>query len=109
MEITTPKEFFEKVLPAKFDPSKTVGVDVIIQLNITGTNGGDWIVTIKDQKLGTQQGLHPSPSLTIRMADTDYVDMINGKLGGERAFMTGKLKFKGSMTLALKLKEIGFM
>lgn len=109
MEITTPKEFFEKVLPAKFDPSKTVGVDVIIQLNITGTNGGDWIVTIKDQKLGTQQGLHPSPSLTIRMADTDYVDMINGKLGGERAFMTGKLKFKGSITLALKLKEIGFM
>ena len=96
-------------MPAKFDPSKTVGVDVIIQLNITGTNGGDWIVTIKDQKLGTQQGLHPSPSLTIRMADTDYVDMINGKLGGERAFMTGKLKFKGSMTLALKLKEIGFM
>ncbi len=109
MEITTPKEFFEKVLPAKFDPSKTVGVDVVIQLNITGTNGGDWIVTIKDQKLGTQQGLHPSPSLTIRMADTDYVDMINGKLGGERAFMTGKLKFKGSMTLALKLKEIGLM
>lgn len=109
MEITTPKEFFEKVLPAKFDPSKAAGVDVIIQLNITGPNGGDWIVTIKDQKLGTQQGLHPSPSLAIRMADTDYVDLINGKLSGERAFMTGKLKFKGNMALALRLKEIGFM
>jgi len=66
-------------------------------------------VTIKDQKLDIKQGVHPSPSLSIKMADTDFVDMINGKLSGERAFMTGKLKFKGSMGLALKLKDIGFM
>jgi putative sterol carrier protein len=35
--------------------------------------------------------------------------MINGKLSGERAFMTGRLKFKGSMSTALKLISIGFM
>ena len=109
MEVKTPKEFFEKVLPSKFDANKAAGVDAVIQMNITGPNGGDWIVIIKDQKLEVQQGIHPSPSISIRMADTDYMDMVNGKLGGERAFMTGKLKFRGSMAVGMKLKEIGFL
>ncbi len=109
MEIKTPQEFFDKVLPAKFDPSKVAGFEATIQMNITGPSGGDWIVTVKDQKLDIKQGTHPSPSISITMADTDYVDMINGKLAGERAFMTGKLKFKGSIALAMKLRDIGLM
>jgi putative sterol carrier protein len=109
MEITKPQEFFDKVLPAKFDPNKAVGLDAIIQMNIAGPNGGDWFVTVKDQKIDIKHGIHPSPSISITMADTDYVDMINGKLGAERAFMTGKLKFKGNIALGLKLKDIGFM
>jgi len=109
VEVKTPKEFFEKVLPSKFDANKAAGVDAVIQMNITGPNGGDWIVIIKDQKLEVQQGIHPSPSISIRMADTDYMDMVNGKLSGERAFMTGKLKFRGTMAVGMKLKEIGFL
>jgi putative sterol carrier protein len=108
-EIKTPQEFFDKVLPAKFDPNKAAGFEAIMQMSIAGPSGGEWIVTIKDQKLDTKQGVHPSPTLSIKMADTDFVDMMNGKLSGERAFMTGKLKFKGSMVLAMKLKDIGFM
>jgi putative sterol carrier protein len=109
VEIKTPKEFFESVLPAKFDGSKAAGFDAVIQMNITGPNGGDWIVTIKDQKVDVKQGVHPSPSISIRMTDTDYMDMINGRLSGERAFMTGKLKFKGSMAIGMKLRDIGFI
>lgn len=109
MEVQTPKEFFEKVLPGKLDMSKTAGLDAVIQINLTGPNGGNWIVTIKDQKLDVQQGESPTPSITIKMVDSDYVDMVNGKLSGERAFMTGKLKFRGSMAIGMKLKSIGFL
>jgi len=109
MEVQTPKEFFEKVLPGKLDMSKTAGLDTVIQINLTGPNGGNWIVTIKDQKLDVQQGESPTPSITIKMADSDYVDMVNGRLSGERAFMTGKLKFRGSMAIGMKLKSIGFL
>jgi putative sterol carrier protein len=109
MEIKTPAEFFEKTLPAKFDPKKAAGFDAIVQVSLSGPNGGDWTVTIRDQKLNIEKSVHPSPTITIMMADADYVDMINGKLSGERAFMTGRLKFKGSMSTALKLISIGFM
>jgi putative sterol carrier protein len=109
MEAKTPREFFEKVLPIRFNSDKTKGVDVTVQINVTGPNGGAWTVTIKDQKLEVKDGAHPSPTLVINMAETDYVDMVNGRLSGEKAFLTGKLQFKGDIALALKLREMGFL
>ena len=109
IETNTPKEFFEKVLPNRFNPSKAAGVDVTAQISINGPNGGDWIVTIKNQKIEATEGTHPSPTITIKMAETDYMNLVNGKLSGEKAFMTGKLQFKGSIALALKLREAGFL
>ncbi len=108
-EAKTPKEFFEEVLPRRFKPDKALGIDVTVQVNITGPNGGDWVVTIKNQKLQAKEGTHPSPTLELDMAETDYMDLINGKMSGEKAFLTGKLRFKGSIGLALKLKETGFL
>jgi len=109
MEAKTPKEFFEKVLPSRFNSDKAEGVDVTVQINVTGPNDGEWIVTIKDRKLEVKEGAHPSPTIAISMAETDYMDMVNGRLSGEKAFMTGKLQFKGNIALALKLKEVGFL
>ena len=108
-EAKTPKEFFEEVLPRRFKPDKALGIDVTVQVNITGPNGGDWVVTIKNQKLEVKEGTHPSPTLELSMAETDYMDLINGKMSGEKAFITGKLQFKGNIGLALKLKETGFL
>jgi putative sterol carrier protein len=109
MEASTPKEFFEKILPERFNPSKASGVDVIVQVEITGVNKGDWIVTIKEKKLDVKEGTYPSPNLLLKMAENDFLDLINGKLSAERAFFTGKVQFKGSIALALKLKEAGFL
>ena len=108
-EAKTPKEFFEEVLPRRFKPDKALGIEVTVQVNITGPNGGEWAVTIKNQKLEAKEGTHPSPTLELDMAETDYMDLINGKMSGEKAFLTGKLRFKGDIGLALKLKETGFL
>lgn len=109
MEAKTPKEFFEEVLPNRFKPDKAAGIDVTVRVKITGLGGGDWVVTIKNQKLEVKEGTHPSPTLTLEMAEADYLDLVNGKLSGEKAFLTGKLRFKGNIALALKLRETGFL
>jgi len=109
MKVKTPKEFFKKVLPSRFKPDKAAGIDVTVQINITGPNGGDWTVTITKQKLQVKEGTHPSPTLALEMAEADYMDMVNGEMSGEKAFLTGKLRFKGNITLALKLRETGFL
>jgi putative sterol carrier protein len=43
---------------------------------------------------------------TIKMDFSDFDDLINGKLDGMTAFMTGKLKIEGDMGVAMKLQSI---
>ncbi|MEJ2113974.1 MAG: SCP2 sterol-binding domain-containing protein [Flavobacteriaceae bacterium] len=107
LEVKTPKDFFEKILPTRFNPKKAKGVDVIVNINISGNNGGEWTVKIKNQILKVKNGLENYPTLTLKISEKDYVDIINGKLSGEKAFFTGKLKLEGKITQALKLRDAG--
>ncbi len=109
MENTTPKEFFEKTLPARFNPNKATDVDVVVQVELMGVNKGNWIVTIREKKLDVKEGTHPTPNLSLKMTDNDFLDLVNGRLSAERAFFTGKVQFKGNIAMALKLKEAGFL
>ncbi len=109
MEAKTPRDFFDNILPTRFKPEKAAGIDVVAQVSIIGPNGGDWVVIIKDQKLEITEGVHQSPKLTVTMKEKDYLDVINGKISGERAFFSGKLQVKGDIILALRLKDAGFL
>lgn len=109
MEAQTPKEFFEEILSTRFKPEKAVGVDVTAQLDILGSEGGSWFITVKDQKMQVTNGTHESPNLTLKMSANDFLDMINGKISAERAFFTGKVQFKGNIAIALKLRDAGFL
>jgi putative sterol carrier protein len=109
MEAKTPKEFFEKMLPVRFKPEKAAGIDVVAQLNLTGAKGGDWVVIIKDQKLQVREGTTPSPTLMLEMAENDFMHIVNGKLSTAKAFFTGKIHFEGNLSLALKLRDAGFL
>lgn len=107
VEVKTPKDFFEKILPQRFNPEKAKSIDVIVNVNISGENGGKWIVTIKNQKLKIAQGTHIAPTISLNISEKDYLDVINGKLSGEKAFFLGKLKLKGNISQALRLRNAG--
>ena len=109
MEVTTPKDFIETVLPEKFDPAKAAGISAVVQLKISGDEGGEWYLTIKDQALTVNKGTAENANMTITMKDVDYVNLVTGKLSGQKAFMTGKLKFKGDMMLGMKIQKIGLI
>jgi putative sterol carrier protein len=107
MTIKTPREFFEKALPSRFDLSKAGRIEAVVQMNIAGSNGGDWTITIKDGKMEVKEGIHPSPEIAIKIVDTDFVDLINRKQSALTAFMSGKIQFKGSLALGLRLMDAG--
>ena len=109
IEAKSPQEFFDEILPLRFRPEKAKGIDVTVQVNITVPQCGDWTVEIKDQKLVVTKGNHPSPKLTIGATDADFLDIVNDKLSASKAFFTGKIKLKGDVGLALKLKDAGFL
>ena len=44
-----------------------------------------------------EAGKAEKPTTTIRMADEDFVQLIQGRLDGMQAFSTGKLKVEGDI------------
>ena len=89
-----------------FNPNAATGLNAVIQYNIEGADGGNWYVVIKDQKCTVSEGVHSSPTLTMKMSDKDWIAMVSGQLNGMTAFMTGKLKTTGDIMLAQRLTTL---
>ena len=53
-----------------------------------------------------KEGEHGKADVTITISDSDYVDLVSGKLNPQQAFMGGKLKLKGNMQVAMKLDKV---
>ena len=95
-------------MPSQFNADAAKGMNSVIQFNLSGEgdNAGQYHAIIKDGALEVKEGVHASPSMTMTMAGTDYVDMTTGKLNGQMAFMSGKLKIAGDMGLAMKMQTL---
>lgn len=90
----------------KVNKDKIQGMNAVYQFDITGDEGGQHAVILADGDVQVQDGVHESPSITLTMTDSDFKDLITGKLNGQTAFLTGKLKIKGDMSLAMKLQSV---
>ena len=101
----TPQEIFDE-MPKNVNADAAKGMNSTIQFNLAGDGGGQWYVAIKDGKAEVGKGTAPSPNMTLSMTAQDYVDMIMGKLNGQMAFMSGKLKISGDMGLAMKMQNL---
>ena len=99
------KESFD-AMSGNFNSEKAAGLKAVYQWDITGDGGGKWNADINDGSITVSEGEHASPSITITVAAQDWLDILNGKLDGQMAFMSGKLKVKGDMSLAMKLKTL---
>ena len=100
--MATVKDSFD-AMPGRFRPDKASGTNAVIQYDIGGDGGGTWHAVIKDGACTVSQGAAPSPNLTLSISAQDWLDMLTGKQSGQMLFMSGKLKIKGDMGLAMKL------
>ncbi len=101
----TVAESFEE-LKTRISPDKVKGMNAIYQWDVTGDGGGKWYVKLSDGAVDIQPGESDSPSITLTISSENYLDLVGGKLNGQMAFLTGKLKIQGDMTLAMKLQSL---
>jgi putative sterol carrier protein len=102
---STPQEVFDG-MKQSFQADKAKGVHAKYQWELSGPNGGDWWIEVNDGTFKMGRGKIENPSVTFITSDNDWVAMSNGKLKGTWAFMTGRLKVRGSQSIARKLDEI---
>ncbi|XP_065803237.1 hydroxysteroid dehydrogenase-like protein 2 isoform X2 [Muntiacus reevesi] len=79
----------------------------IYQFELSGEDGGTWFLDLKNKGGNVGYG-EPSDQadVVMSMSTDDFVKMFSGKLKPAMAFMSGKLKIKGNMALAIKLEKL---
>ena len=102
---STPQQVFDGMRQS-FQAQKAKGVHARYQWELSGANGGEWWIDVNDGTYKMGKGKIDNPSVTFITSDADWVAMSNGKLKGTWAFMTGRLKVRGSQAVARKLNEI---
>jgi putative sterol carrier protein len=80
--------------------------DAVLLFDISGGGGGKWTVTIAGGKATVAEGQAGEPITTVMCSDADLLAMINGELNPVSAFMQGKVKIGGDMSVAMKLQGL---
>ena len=86
-----------------FMPEKAAGLEAIVQYHLTGDEGGDFIIQIKDDKCSVNEGVAEDPVMTMTADGIYFRDVLLGKEDGMKGFMEGKLQLAGDLNLAMKL------
>ncbi|HVS13993.1 MAG TPA: SCP2 sterol-binding domain-containing protein [Thermoanaerobaculia bacterium] len=93
-------------MPGRLNAQTAQGMNAVIQYDLNGDGGAQYYATIADGACTVTEGKHDAPTMTVMMAANDFVDLIEGRLDGMSAFMSGKLRIAGDMGLAMKLQSL---
>jgi len=100
-------EVFEMIDAAlKVNPEVTKGKEGIYQFELSGEDGGQFQIIIDENGGRALAGTEKEPHVTLMIDSDNFKDMVAKKLNPTVAFMSGKLKIKGNMGLALKLQTL---
>ena len=104
MSITIPEAL--QGLVSHFNPDAARGLNVVIQMNISGEGGGTYQIKIANGQADLLAQPIATPTLTLNVGAKDWLDISMGKLDGVKAFMSGKLKVDGDMSLLMKFPNL---
>jgi len=99
------KNIFEQ-MPDAFNPEAAKGVDVVFQYHISGPGGGDWIVAVKEEACKIEAGTADKPTCTLKIGDSDFIDLVQGKLNPMQAYTSGKLKIEGDIMKSQLIEKL---
>lgn len=88
---TTAKEILFS-LPSRLKADKAAGIDTTIHFNVSGPNGGEFTVVVKDGACTVTEGFTGEPKCVVTTQDSVYEDVELGRTNPQMAVMMGKIK-----------------
>ena len=102
----TPDQIVE-AMPGFFIPEKAGSTQGIIAFDLSGEGGGKWWLNIHDGKAESGKGDPPEAAkVTLTANAEDWVKIMSGKMDPVSSYMSGKLKIKGDMGMAMKMQTM---
>jgi len=92
-------------LQQRLDGQEMKGLNATYQFELDGEEEGVYHIVFTDGAGKVGEGPVAAPSLTVTMSENDFRAMLSGQLNPAAAFMGGKLKIKGDLSLAMKLQS----
>ncbi|MCA9297858.1 MAG: SCP2 sterol-binding domain-containing protein [Phycisphaerales bacterium] len=102
-KVSSVQEYFE-TLDKRFNAGAAAKVDAVYQFELG--EDGTYHVEVHSGACEVVEGAHDDPTTRIVMSGPNFVKMTNGELNGQMAYMSGKMKIKGSIPMAMKMKEL---
>lgn len=99
------KELIEQ-LERKYSPTMMKGVTATYQFNIQGENEEGLYAIIEEGEAIFGEGQAKNPDTTISMSLENLQKILSHELNVTTAFLTKKIKIKGSMSKAMKLQGL---
>ena len=93
-------------MPKTFRADAAAGIDIVFQFSISGEGGGDWHCLIKDSTCKVEAGVYEKPACTLKMAASDFLAMMEGRLPAMQAYTSGKLKIEGDIMKSQLLEKL---
>jgi putative sterol carrier protein len=94
------------ILPKAFIPENAKNKSAKIQIVATGAGGGEWGIRINDQKCEVEKGIIEGADFSLTASAEDIIKVFLGELDPLRAYMRGKIQFKGKIKHALELTKL---
>ena len=92
-------------IPEYFNSDRAKGVTAVIQCLFSGEQASNWVITIENQTCEVNEGVSGDPDITIRSKAETGVKLLTGEMDPMRAFLLGKVKVSGDLTLGMKLVD----
>jgi putative sterol carrier protein len=105
---TTPERYMEYYLPRALNRNaeRLAEIDCVLFFELTGEGGGDWTLVVRERKARVVRGREGEPRCTFRAAARDWMDLVEGRLNGPFAFMTGRVQIQGDLFFAMRLGKM---
>lgn len=105
-ELSKTREIFEKIdKKIKENPQEYTELGAVYKFVLDGPDGGTWVIDLREATIGAREG-DEEANCTFETQDIHFIELFNGSLPPESAFITGKLKLSGDVLLAMKFGEL---
>lgn len=106
MKMAVSETFGQLTKKINDNPTHIEGLNIVYQFNLSGDEEGTHQMKLANNVVEYNTDEKYDADITLEMSDKSFIKLADGDLNPTTAYMTGKLKVRGDLSLALKLNTL---